>query len=499
MKLSHQAAMVGLFLAMTGLNAASLRISQLADRSPDLMVFLAADASAEPRSVTKEGAKAALGKLTLGVKDAKPWNQKDGASVVVAVDVSSSMKAVDFPAIQRALAEVLAGLPPSSKSALLTIGTDAKTEVEFGPVDAVRQAVGGLAPEATRTALNEGILAAQALAARGINGLPLRRFVLLVTDGFDDSKRAVGSNEVISGVAHGDIPIFVIAVTGKQRSAGLEPLGQMARASGGGFIQTTPSRVAEDLKALVAEALRVDLLTVDCTACPRDGEVRMVQISVIRNGGEVTVARGTWLFAASPPLQPPPFADVKPRPPAPPDHDWLAKVQLKLKVVWPWPLWQLAVLLLLLLASAVAGGMVLWRKAQHKRQTVTVIKDNPPDIHVVIGIPPQVSSEPPGTSSPQVSLTVDVLDVGRMHLVVGAADVVLGRSASANVSAEKDGEASGRHAALYVEKGVLMVRDLGSANGTALNGTRIVRPEPVRDRDVVRIGRTDVRIYFGRL
>jgi len=43
----------------------------------------------------------------------------------------------------------------------------------------------------------------------------------------------------------------------------------------------------------------------------------------------------------------------------------------------------------------------------------------------------------------------------------------------------------------------VMLRDMGSTNGTYLNGTRIVRPEPIQDRDLVRVGRTEIRVYLG--
>ena len=77
-----------------------------------------------------------------------------------------------------------------------------------------------------------------------------------------------------------------------------------------------------------------------------------------------------------------------------------------------------------------------------------------------------------------------------------ASELVLGRAKTAAVPIERDSEASTRHAALTIANGALIVRDLASANGTYLNGTRIVRPEPLHDRDVVLVGRTEVRVYL---
>ena len=95
-------------------------------------------------------------------------------------------------------------------------------------------------------------------------------------------------------------------------------------------------------------------------------------------------------------------------------------------------------------------------------------------------------------------VTVDVAGQGRIRLTISR-DAVLGRSKDADVCVERDAEASSRHAALYFQGAVLMLRDLGSSNGTFLNGTRVRQPERVDDGDVVLVGRTEVRVYMGRI
>jgi pSer/pThr/pTyr-binding forkhead associated (FHA) protein len=41
------------------------------------------------------------------------------------------------------------------------------------------------------------------------------------------------------------------------------------------------------------------------------------------------------------------------------------------------------------------------------------------------------------------------------------------------------------------------VRDLGSTNGTLLNGARLQAQQRLEDGDLIRAGRTEVRITFG--
>jgi pSer/pThr/pTyr-binding forkhead associated (FHA) protein len=53
-----------------------------------------------------------------------------------------------------------------------------------------------------------------------------------------------------------------------------------------------------------------------------------------------------------------------------------------------------------------------------------------------------------------------------------------------------DPEVSRRHAVLVASSDGLAIEDLGSTNGTWVNGERIARPEPIRAGDEVRFGNT---------
>jgi pSer/pThr/pTyr-binding forkhead associated (FHA) protein len=41
------------------------------------------------------------------------------------------------------------------------------------------------------------------------------------------------------------------------------------------------------------------------------------------------------------------------------------------------------------------------------------------------------------------------------------------------------------------------IADLGSMNGTLLNGARVVAAHIVEDGDLIRVGRTEFRVRFG--
>ena len=57
-----------------------------------------------------------------------------------------------------------------------------------------------------------------------------------------------------------------------------------------------------------------------------------------------------------------------------------------------------------------------------------------------------------------------------------------------------DEAASARHATLALEDGEWWIEDLGSTNGTLVNGTRITRRERLRAGDEIAIGRVALRL-----
>ncbi len=76
------------------------------------------------------------------------------------------------------------------------------------------------------------------------------------------------------------------------------------------------------------------------------------------------------------------------------------------------------------------------------------------------------------------------------------ADVVVGRSEKADVCVD-DTSVSRRHARLYRQEDEWFVEDLGSRNGTELNGRPIDGPTLLHPRDVIRVGATLLRVGDG--
>jgi pSer/pThr/pTyr-binding forkhead associated (FHA) protein len=79
------------------------------------------------------------------------------------------------------------------------------------------------------------------------------------------------------------------------------------------------------------------------------------------------------------------------------------------------------------------------------------------------------------------------------ELELNSAAITIGRGAQNDVSVERDEFASARHARIEPRRDGVWVHDLGSTNGTHVNGIRIDRPRKLVDGDVVRVGETELR------
>lgn len=85
-------------------------------------------------------------------------------------------------------------------------------------------------------------------------------------------------------------------------------------------------------------------------------------------------------------------------------------------------------------------------------------------------------------SDTQKGLEIDVTDV-----------TVLGRSDEADVTLE-DPYASDFHMRLVAQENDLMLHDLGSTNGTYVNGRRVSVPTAVRRGDTIQVGKTVLEV-----
>jgi pSer/pThr/pTyr-binding forkhead associated (FHA) protein len=71
--------------------------------------------------------------------------------------------------------------------------------------------------------------------------------------------------------------------------------------------------------------------------------------------------------------------------------------------------------------------------------------------------------------------------------------VTVGRGGQNDIALPHDDYVSARHARFEPRQDGVWIQDLGSTNGTYLNGARLEQPRRLTPGDVVRVGETDLR------
>jgi hypothetical protein len=105
----------------------------------------------------------------------------------------------------------------------------------------------------------------------------------------------------------------------------------------------------------------------------------------------------------------------------------------------------------------------------------------------------------------QISLSF--VGQGQPLILEGRGEYLLGRDGSEEVVPDvnlnlyggQDRGVSRMHAALRPDRGQLLLVDLGSTNGTRLNGVRLTAQQPVRvnNGDEIRLGRLTLKVHFS--
>lgn len=168
--------------------------------------------------------------------------------------------------------------------------------------------------------------------------------------------------------------------------------------------------------------------------------------------------------------------------------------------------WGRAAAFLLALAVAVALGYGLYRWLQKNRDTVEKKlsdlgveipgkpEDDPaPTLDPIRPQPPPKIELSDAEPMPASSLTAPsgvarLVDPSGDAFPLESGKVVVGRDSGVDLMIADESSVSRRHAELRVEEGRVFLQDLGSTNGTFVNGARIAREVELRSGDEVQFG-----------
>jgi pSer/pThr/pTyr-binding forkhead associated (FHA) protein len=150
------------------------------------------------------------------------------------------------------------------------------------------------------------------------------------------------------------------------------------------------------------------------------------------------------------------------------------------------------VLLVLKVCFLVLLYLFIWRIVRSASRDVRLPQESfimGPSQAAALGLGRQA---PGASTGALVTLKSSALDEGS-RFELDAKALTVGRGAPNDIRLDDDEFASSHHARIEPRRDGVWVEDVGSTNGTYVNGTRLGRPQKLAPGDVVRIGETDLQ------
>jgi hypothetical protein len=146
-------------------------------------------------------------------------------------------------------------------------------------------------------------------------------------------------------------------------------------------------------------------------------------------------------------------------------------------------------LLVLKIAFLVLLYLFIWRIVRSAARDVRMPQES---FILAPGSVPGLGSEPQLETGRLVVVNSPARPEGD-KLTLNSSALLLGRGSENDVNLARDEYASSKHLRVEPRRDGVWVEDIGSTNGTYLNGIRLTRPKKLAPGDVVRVGETELR------
>lgn len=445
-------------------------ISQITYQPPHLMAYVdVLDQNGQaPAQLVPADFSARMDQQELKVTSVTSFDKSgEGVAYVFLVDISKSIQRDQFNEMRTEVDSWIDGLAAIDRMAIFTFGDQEKELVDFtSDKTSLKAALQSVVPTDNQTKLYLALKNSLDLWQRTDAGLPSRRVVVILSDGKDEGS-GFTSDDVGRMVQQSPMPIYAIGFSRlplPERITYLQALNRIAGLSGGLYL--SGSSLAEAYTEIRQAIRRVFIVQLTCPGC---------QVSMQSQPLEMTLKTGSTSradrLAVSLSLQPAPKEQSL--------WNWIKDhVSLKITIAAAFGLG-----IVIVVPIAVKSG---------KKKEVEPVKPVPlpePMVPLVAVVTP---------AGRKIQLTVVAgNERGRVDNLNLATRAIVGRDKSCDVSYPDDTEMSAKHFELILAGEYVEAQDLGSTNGTLLNGSRLVTQQRIEDGDWMRAGRTEVRISFG--
>lgn len=466
------------------------RVMQVQQHLPKMTVYLnIRDKNGETiRNLEHIRIDAYVGTEKVSVGDLKPFDPAvEGVSYIFLVDISKSLSITQFSTIKKALSTWVNAMTENDFAAIMTFGSTVRLLQDFtAEKEKLKSTIDTLVLTDKETQLHLGLVRAMELGRRRDTKLPGRRVIIILSDGQDDFAGSITQSEVLNRIKENPVPIYAIGFVKSpmtvEKESSLKILGEFAQTSEGFFFKADHTNLPVIYDRVRKSVLDVWSAELDCKACKADGGLYRLQMNLFEDTKILSDGQDIRMLTivSEPELAPG-------ENPAEKSH----MISLLKKI----PLWAYCITVGLLIFILI---IVFMKKKK------PVLKTNESQEVKPIGKQDYIDGN--GTAQPQVFMdtpvpgkSVRLTKVGIKNQVYTCEitdEFIIGRNSACHLVLNEDGDISGRHCKLYLKDDHLYVQDLGSTNGTLINGVPISDIYRLCSGDLLVVGRTELRISF---
>ncbi len=459
------------------------------------------------KGLQKENLTATIGSTAVKVSTIIPFEDtKEGIGYVLLVDVSKSLSPKQFSMMKETLATFVDAMSERDQAAVVTFGSEVKVIQEFSANRAkIKEKLAVLGPSDEDTAFYGGMDKAISVARAGSAEVPGRRVVITLSDGVNDLTGGISKGDITAKLATDPIPLYIIGyVQGKPTPAEESAIGVMkdfAAMSGGRFYDGRDGGWRGIYFAIARSIRNAFVIEIDAVGFRSEGAAYSLEMvlsaadRVLKSKLQLTIPPGGT--AAAPTGTPSKTANQV--------NDKKFGGELFNGNVGFY-----AGIALTLIIALVGW---IWFRRRHSSDrshqatgdsAATFLQDgaNPTTFTSDAAIDPAPVFSPKngnaGVSGVLMRLTHIHEGPPPHQIDFEVTDrVVLGSDPTvSHLVFEHDKSISPAHCEISFDSGYLYLLDLGSEQGTFLNGTPLTGRQRVDDQDVLQIGRTEMRITF---
>jgi len=424
---------------------------------------------------------------SLPVKKIIPFKETgEGVTYTILLDVSKTMKGSPFQHAIFAIKKLISKIRPEDRIAIITFGDDVSIVCDFSSnKNILFSSLENLRPDNNNTHFYAAIDQAFAINKRRGTHLPIRKAILIITDGKDEGS-GLTIDDLLRKNKKNIIPIYSIGYT-KINPIHLDNLKRLSLLSGGSYIKTIDTQDFVNIyQKTIGDILSQFVIKTNCSSGISDGLNHQLILFYEDSNFSITAEKNVWFLYAND------MIDKK-------EADLLPNPNIKFYVICG------SSILVIIIAMIL---FIYFRKKNSlQKETESSISDSFDQTLFEKKIEEDYTSEPAPCVEPEEPEEPEE-DIGLIKLVV-----IKGKDIGKNfeVSIGKNGKNIGGnnsdiniidtdiddpHCEILYVNNRFMIEDVKSLNDTFVNGIPIKSRTILENGDKIQIGQSTLRIKF---